>query len=80
MFVCLLAKKLPALAPLSRENKHSPRPLGNTKLAYSSGRAKFKLHVLRFLPHKKPIETERRLRKKQNRETNREFKKAALET
>ena len=33
-----------------------------------------------FLPHKKPIETERRLRRKQNRETNREFKKEAVET
>ena len=33
-----------------------------------------------FYHTKKPIETERRLRRKQNRETNREFKKEALET
>ena len=33
---------------------------------------KFKLHALRFLQHKKTIETERRLRTKQNLETKKE--------
>ena len=44
-------------------------------LTDNSSRTKFKLHALRFLQHKKPIETERRLRTKQNLERKKEWKK-----